>query len=225
LNNQRTLTLPERSLVSISEASRILGVSEATLRQWTDDGKIQAFVTPGGHRRYSRVDIRRFAGLQRKVHGVKDLVTELQEAASLQRGVAQLNFPATSWYGKLGDESYESLAQCGRQLLGLVIRYVTEPSKQEETIELARDVGRDFGIELIKQGLSLTDALEAFLLHRTPFVTATTNLMKKREMLNERAVEAIPLVNRIMDEALVSLVTAYQQEKVLPQQTDRESAR
>ena len=38
--------------LSLREASRFLGVSEPTLRRWTDDGLVEAFRTPGGHRRY-----------------------------------------------------------------------------------------------------------------------------------------------------------------------------
>lgn len=216
--------MPERSLVSISEAGRILGVSEATLRQWTDEGKIRAFVTPGGHRRYSKVDLRRFAGLQVKVHGIRDLVTGLEEAASLPREIAQTSFVASAWYGKLTRESQQNLAQYGRQLLDLVIRYITEPSRRGETIKLAQDAGRDFGTELIRLGLPLTDALEAFLLHRTPFVNVITNLMKKREMLNEQVIEAIPMLTHVMDEALISLVATYQERRTLPHQTDGDSA-
>ena len=36
----------------VSEAARFLGVSEPTLRKWTDAGCISSFRTPGGHRRY-----------------------------------------------------------------------------------------------------------------------------------------------------------------------------
>ncbi len=35
--------------------------------------------------------------------------------------------------------------------------------------------------------------------------------MSKKEALSGRVVEAIPMVGRVMDEALVSLVNAYQQ--------------
>ena len=196
-------------------------MSEATLRLWTDEGKIGAFVTPGGHRRYSRTDLRRFAGLQGKVHGVKDLVSGLEEAALLQRETAQTSFPETEWYGKLSPESHRSLAQFGRQLLDLVIRYITEPARRDEIVDEVRGVGRDFGTELVGLGMPLTDTLEAFLLHRTPFVNVVTNLMKKREALDERALEAIPLVNRIMDEALMSLVTVYQEQQVLPSPEER----
>ncbi|NQT48601.1 MAG: hypothetical protein HQ578_06460, partial [Chloroflexi bacterium] len=174
------------------------------------------FVTPGGHRRYSRTDLRRFAGMQGKVHGVKDLVSGLEEAALLQRETAQTSFPETEWYGKLSPSSHRSLAQFGRQLLDLVIRYITEPARRDEIVDDVRGVGRDFGSELVGLGMPLTDTLEAFLLHRTPFVNVVTNLMKKREALDERALEAIPLVNRIMDEALMSLVTVYQEQQVLP---------
>jgi excisionase family DNA binding protein len=202
--------LTQRTLVSISEASQILGVSEVTLRQWTDEGKIRAFITPGGHRRYSRHELRHFAGLQPRVHSVKDLVVELEDTATLHREIARANFSNTSWYGRLSKESQERLAQYGRQLLSLVVKYISEPSKREETIKLTHDIGNRLGEELVKQGLSLTDSLEAFILHRKPVVDAATHLLKRREALNERAVEALPLVTRIMDEVLVSLVVAHQ---------------
>ena len=202
--------LSQRTLISISEASQILGVSEATLRQWTDEGKIRAFITPGGHRRYSRAEIRQFMGLQQRVHGIKDLVAELEGAATLHHEIALANFSNTAWYGRLSKESQKRLAQYGRQLLNLVISYITEPSKREETIKLVHNTGSDFGEELAKQGLSLVDSLEAFILHRDPVVNSATHLLKRREALNERAVEAIPLVTHIMDEALVSLVAAHQ---------------
>ncbi len=46
--------IPEETLLSISEASDFLGVSEPALRQWTDAHKIKAFVTPGGHSQLMR---------------------------------------------------------------------------------------------------------------------------------------------------------------------------
>lgn len=202
--------MSQRTLISISEASQILGVSEATLRQWTDEGKIRAFITPGGHRRFSRAEIRQFMGLEQRVHGIKDLVAELEGAATLHHEIARANFSNTAWYGRLSKESQKRLAQYGRQLLNLVISYITEPSKREETIKLVHNTGSDFGEELAKQGLSLVDSLEAFILHRDPVVNSATHLLKRREALNERAVEAIPLVTHIMDEALVSLVAAHQ---------------
>ncbi|HEX3245957.1 MAG TPA: helix-turn-helix domain-containing protein, partial [Chloroflexota bacterium] len=43
--------------VSIRRACQLLGVNQATLRHWTDEGKVRAYVTPGGHRRYHEDDL------------------------------------------------------------------------------------------------------------------------------------------------------------------------
>lgn len=200
----------ERTLISISEASQILGVSEATLRQWTDEGKIKAFITPGGHRRYSKARLRQFMGSSHGVHGIKDLVAKLEDAASYHHEIAGADSSNPSWFSHLSKESQKRLAQNGRQLLNLVISYVTEPRKRQETIKLAHSVGCDFGKELARHGLSLTDSLEAFILHRNPVTNAATHLLERREALSERTVEAMPLVTLVMDEALVALVATHQ---------------
>lgn len=49
-----------KNLVSIKEAARYIGVSEATLRRWHNDGTFRAtFLSPGGHRYYSLSDLGR----------------------------------------------------------------------------------------------------------------------------------------------------------------------
>jgi excisionase family DNA binding protein len=57
----------ERQLVfTSSQAARYLGVSLATVRRWTDAGHIDCYRTPGGQRRFSRVQLDEFiASMQR----------------------------------------------------------------------------------------------------------------------------------------------------------------
>jgi len=203
--------LTQQSFVSISEASHILGVSEATLRQWTDEGNIRAFITPGGHRRYSMAELKKFTASSRRILGIKDLVVELEDTVQLHREIAWAHLNSTSWYNKVSQESKEHLADLGRRFLNLIIRYITEPSKREETLKRARGVGHSYGETLAKLGLPLTDSVEAFILHREPIMNATTHLVRKGEAFSGRVVESIPLVAHVMDEALVSLVAAHQQ--------------
>src|ERR1700716_4644897 len=40
--------------LTLGEASRLLGVDPDTLRRWADNGKVDVFTTPGGHRRFLR---------------------------------------------------------------------------------------------------------------------------------------------------------------------------
>lgn len=206
--------------VSISEASRILGVSEAALRQWTDEGKIRAFITPGGHRRYFGAELKKFMSSHSKMLGIKDLAVELEGTVQLHRKIGRSSLSADQWYDKLSPETQEHLAEVGRRLLNLIIKYLTEPAKREETVKLARQVGLDHGETLARIGLPLTDSVEAFILHREPIMKAVADLMKRKEAFTGRVAEAIPLVAHIMDEVLVSLVTAHQQHRS-PSQGER----
>src|SRR5438445_12895090 len=43
--------------LSLDEAAKRLSVHPATLREWADKGQIRTFRTPGGHRRFSEVDV------------------------------------------------------------------------------------------------------------------------------------------------------------------------
>jgi excisionase family DNA binding protein len=46
--------------LTLGQAARYIGVSEPTLRKWTDSGRIAVFRTPGGHRRYTRSVLEQF---------------------------------------------------------------------------------------------------------------------------------------------------------------------
>ncbi len=199
----------QESLLGISQASHLLGVSEAALRQWTDEGKIKAFITPGGHRRYSRADLKKFVSSNQKGLGIRDLVIGLEDTVELHREIAR-KFSNTGWYNGLSTESRTCLAELGRQLFDSIIRYVTEPSKREDALKLAQDTGRGFGETLATLGLPLTDSVEAFILHREPIMNAAALLVKKRQSLSGRIIEAISQTARVTDDALVSLVAAHQ---------------
>ena len=199
--------------VNISEASRILNVSEQALRQWTDDGKIKAFITPGGHRRYSRLDLKRFISQNRKITGLKDLVNDLEHVVPVLHDAATEYLRSTAWQGQLDSESQKTLASLGRRLLELIIKSVSETSEHPGISKEIQEVGAEFGQILAQQGMPLTDAVQTFIRHREPIIQVTTDILKKREGFNRRIVEAIPIVNNIMDEAIISLVTFYQQQR------------
>ena len=43
------------------EVAKLLMVSPVTVRQWAQKGELRALITPGGHRRFKRHDLERFA--------------------------------------------------------------------------------------------------------------------------------------------------------------------
>jgi excisionase family DNA binding protein len=46
--------------LTLGQAAHFLGVAQSTIRKWSDTGRVPAFYTPGGHRRYRREDLDRF---------------------------------------------------------------------------------------------------------------------------------------------------------------------
>jgi excisionase family DNA binding protein len=46
--------------LTLGEAARYLGVAQSTVRKWADQGRLETFKTPGGHRRFRREDLDRF---------------------------------------------------------------------------------------------------------------------------------------------------------------------
>ncbi len=46
--------------LTLGQAAKYLGVAQSTIRKWSDQKKLPAFYTPGGHRRYRRSDLEAF---------------------------------------------------------------------------------------------------------------------------------------------------------------------
>lgn len=46
--------------LTLGQAAKYLGVAQSTIRKWSDQGRLPAFYTPGGHRRYRRRDLDSF---------------------------------------------------------------------------------------------------------------------------------------------------------------------
>jgi excisionase family DNA binding protein len=50
----------EPEWLTLGQAAKFLGVAQSTIRKWSDQGRVPAFYTPGGHRRYRRRDLETF---------------------------------------------------------------------------------------------------------------------------------------------------------------------
>jgi len=98
--------------LTLGQAARFLGVAQSTIRKWSDQGRVPAFYTPGGHRRFRRADLDAFlarSGPGRQQAGpavllvddderMRELVRmeleregyDVQEAASADEGLASI---------------------------------------------------------------------------------------------------------------------------------------
>jgi excisionase family DNA binding protein len=56
----RRAVTDEPDWLTLGQAAKFLGVAQSTIRKWSDQGRVPAFYTPGGHRRYRRRDLETF---------------------------------------------------------------------------------------------------------------------------------------------------------------------
>ena len=56
----RRVPTSEPDWLTLGQAAKYLGVAQSTIRKWSDQGRVPAFYTPGGHRRYRRQDLDNF---------------------------------------------------------------------------------------------------------------------------------------------------------------------
>src|SRR3954467_10358279 len=53
----RRAPVNEPGWLTLGQAAKYLGVAQSTIRKWSDVGRLPAFYTPAGHRRYRRGDL------------------------------------------------------------------------------------------------------------------------------------------------------------------------
>ncbi len=195
---------PKRWL-ALSQAAAILGVDEATLRHWADLGKVQTFRTPGGHRRFLEDDIRALMAPARPGRG-EVAATLRRQTLHLVSGLPARRLHAAAWFSAL-DASFRTKARVhGRQVIELLAQSVGGTAERSEVGSKLRALGDNYGRELSRAGLTLSQAIEAFCFFR--------------DLVLARAIQALPAgetqtrtmrdVGRLLDEMLLAIARAYE---------------
>src|SRR5438105_9287718 len=87
-NSPRRLAGGDTDWLTLGQAAKYLGVAQSTIRKWSDLGRVPAFYTPGGHRRYRRSDLDAF--LERSGPGAKDRTGPVVLVVDDDAGVREL---------------------------------------------------------------------------------------------------------------------------------------
>ena len=193
--------------MSLGEACSLLEVNETTLRQWADSGRIRAYRTPGGHRRFS-------------AEAVRSLIARSSEPAgngreprwtdtAIQRVRRRLKSNHTSsqnWYQSMDDGTRSRMRLLGRRLLSIAADYSTSRRARADLLEEARIIGEEYGAEMTRQGTSLRDALEAFVFFRTFLLE---NILGGSPDTSGEPARLWRSVNLLADQMLLSMASCY----------------
>ncbi|HEX2112722.1 MAG TPA: response regulator [Gaiellaceae bacterium] len=90
MNDQERTRTEERGAaaagewLTLGQAAKYLGVAQSTIRKWSDSGRLPAFYTPGGHRRFRRGDLDHFLGSSRGTARTRPLVLIVDDDDALR---------------------------------------------------------------------------------------------------------------------------------------------
>jgi excisionase family DNA binding protein len=96
--------------LTLGQAAKYLGVAQSTIRKWSDLGRVPAFYTPGGHRRYRRTDLDAFllrSGPGKPARG--PLVLVVDDEASV-REVVRINLEMEGYTVREASNAEEGLS-------------------------------------------------------------------------------------------------------------------
>lgn len=138
--------------LTLGQAAKYLGVAQSTMRKWSDVGKVSAFYTPGGHRRYRRSDLDQF--LDRSGPGPSPgtssdtgpLVLIVDDDEKLREYV-RVNLEAEGYVVREAGSADEGLAALGEQSPDLILLDVMMP--QVDGWEMLRQIQEHTGVGAI----------------------------------------------------------------------------
>jgi excisionase family DNA binding protein len=172
-------------LVSVREASALLGVSPATLRRWAEVGEIPAYTTPGGHRRFSRTAL--VARLPKATSADHDLASLGETASGITeryRLRAGGTAAAAPWLGSAPESSRARLREQGRVIAASLIAAIEATGARERVAALAAgmDVAADYGRIAGTLGATMRETVATFLEFRRPFVEEMAAVACRRHL-------------------------------------------
>ena len=206
--------------LSLGEAAQRLGVDPDTLRRWADSGKVEVFLTPGGHRRFPRTTIEALipspprATRQRSLHGIGAPVDRV--AAELLRRVrAGMLATSGAWAERLEESERAAFRERGRAASELLLRYLdtTRRAERDRLLVAVEEIGREYGRDAARARLSLADATAALLFFRTQFMAELASVAHRRSLTAPQTTLLFEEADRALDRILLALIAAHQESR------------
>lgn len=144
-----------------------MGVGAATVRRWTAAGRLQAFVTPGGHRRYHATDVLKLIGRPGRAPQAFS-AEELGTLWGARESSAAKEARTEGWYGAYSEAEKAAARDHGHAVLQLAARYVANPAERDQIEREMAPLAVAYAEQAARVGVSLGDLLRAFGHFRRP---------------------------------------------------------
>lgn len=192
----------------------MLGVDPDTLRRWADNGKIEVFTTPGGHRRFLKASID--AMLPRTRPARRPSLSAMGEApdriAAEFRKRVRTDLTDQDWRSRFDEGSLRWFRERGMRMSDLLLGSLdtTRRPGRDQFLTQAEVLGHEYGVEAKRAGLSLGEATQAFLFFRARFMAEIAQVARRRSLETAQAAALFAEADRALDRVILALIAGHQ---------------
>ena len=201
--------------LALGPAARLLGVDPDTLRRWADDGRVEAFTTPGGHRRFDRREIERLLEARHPGPGapLASMGATTDSMSRAYRRSYDSAAPDDDVRAAVPAAHREAFRADGRGLVSSLVAYLDAENDAARVAAEARAAAltEDLGRRLAAAGLSLTESVGLFVTARRPFLAELGAIARRRALPADRLSAMFEDASALLDRLLIRLVAAHQE--------------
>ena len=148
--------MSEMEWISLRHAAEILGVHPATVRIWADNGDLPSRRTPGGHRRFRKSDVLRYAETQGELQPLEVQLIIQNALGHTRMQVGGGTLAKTGWYENLSDQTRNNLRQEGLRTMEELRAYLAAGAP-DQMLSAAINIGKNYAAILHEQDVKLPD--------------------------------------------------------------------
>lgn len=196
--------------LSIGPACRLLGVNPATLRQWTSNGRLRVYRTPGGHRRFSAAEIAALCRTPQVEPRQATCEAIIEQLRARYRALAHSPSAHQGWMAEIDSETRLRFHELGDELLRQLGTYLStsSPRIRQRALANARSSGGRYGTIAREVGVQTSQSVEAYLVFRRPLLDVLARRVSSRPELSDQLGRIMRDAERFMDEVLIGVTGA-----------------
>jgi excisionase family DNA binding protein len=203
--------------LALGPSARLLGVDPDTLRRWADEGRIEAFTTAGGHRRFDRRELDRLLAARHPGSSPGPSLASIgatpdRLSRAYRRSYAAAG-PSDDMRSAVPAAHREAFRADGRGLVASLVAYLDadDADVRATAEERAANLTDDLGRRLAAGGLSLTESVGLFVAARRPFLAELGAIARRRALPADRLSAMFEESSALLDRLLIRLIHAHQE--------------
>ena len=124
----------------------------------------------------------------------------------------RVDLAAQDWYSRFDEDSLRWFRERGVRMSNLLLGHLdtTRAVGRDQLIAQAETLGREYGVEARRHGLSLGEGTQAFLFFRARFMAEIANVARRRSLASEQAALLFEEADRALDRVILALIAGHQ---------------